>query len=436
MKKKLSNKEVIKYFIKQCFNLKQIFWITFISTIIISILWLVMPIFFKEIIDIISNSSIEKDIKINEITKIFYYFVINSFIMFIIWRFLDYYAHLTYTKLEYNISLDSFKYLHKHSYDFFINNFAWALNKKVSRLVWSIQSLFDILIWDFTRFTVTLIFVVFVLSAQNIYLWLWFFWRIIFFIIVSIYLNKYKIPYVKDASNENSKISWMYADTIVNNFNISIFWTIIKEYEYIKNGFNVWIKKDIKAIKIAQIIFAILSIISITWEILLLYFSIYLWSIWNISVWTFVLILTYQIIIAQQIFSISFMLWRVSTNIWNAIEMIEILNTPHQIVDKKNSKKIEISSWKIEFKNVWFSYNKDTKVFENLSFKIKNWEKVAIVWSSWSGKTSIIRLLFRFYDIDNWKILIDWQDISEVTQDSLRSNISIVPQDLLYFIEV
>lgn len=112
--------------------------------------------------------------------------------------------------------------------------------------------------------------------------------------------------------------------------------------------------------------------------------------------------------------------------------MLEILDAPHEVSDTSD-KKLTISSWKIEFADVTFCYEKESLIFENLNFKIKPWEKIALVWQSGSWKTSIVKLLFRFFDIQSGSISIDWQDISLVSQDSLRNEISLVPQDPILF---
>ena len=114
-------------------------------------------------------------------------------------------------------------------------------------------------------------------------------------------------------------------------------------------------------------------------------------------------------------------------------EMLEIMNIPHDIIDVANPLPLVVKKWEIEFSRVDFWYTADELIFKDLNLHIKPGEKVALVWLSWSGKTSITRLLFRFFDIQWWKILIDGQDISQVTQENLRTSISIVPQDPILF---
>lgn len=433
MKQKISSFEVMKYFFKELLKLKWIVLISVLWMITISILSLLIPIYFKEIIDIISTTNIDRTFAMWEIKIIFFYFFLTTLFMFVLRRILDYIIPYWYEKLDYNISLWVFEYLHRHSHDFFINNFAWAINKKVWRLVWAFQWFYDMFFRDLLGFIISLVFVVIVLSRENIYLWMWFLVWIIIFVFTSFFLNKYRIPYVEKASIENSKVGWIYADWITNNYNISIFWTFKRELNFIKSYLDNRLFLEKKLVTVNVFYFTALSVVSSIMQVLLLYYSIIFWYEWLISVWTFVLVLTYQITLTRQIFSVSHIIWRFWTNVWNSLEMLDILRTPHEIKDSENAKSLEVSKWKIEFKNVLFNYNKDVEVFKDFNLTINSWEKVWIVWASWSWKSSLIKLLFRFYDLKWWNIFIDWQDISKVTQDSLRSQISIVPQDTILF---
>lgn len=87
----------------------------------------------------------------------------------------------------------------------------------------------------------------------------------------------------------------------------------------------------------------------------------------------------------------------------------------------------------IEFRNVWFAYNREDYVLKNVSFKISEGEKVAFVGATGAGKTTIISLLTRFYDVNKGEILIDGTDIREYSQKELRKNIAVVLQDVFLF---
>ncbi|HHW57083.1 MAG TPA: ABC transporter ATP-binding protein [Clostridia bacterium] len=110
-----------------------------------------------------------------------------------------------------------------------------------------------------------------------------------------------------------------------------------------------------------------------------------------------------------------------------------LLDTKEQIKDPENPIPLEDIQGKIEFKNVWFSYNGNDWVLKDVSFEVNPGETVAFVGATGAGKTSIINLLSRFYDIQKGEILIDGIDIRKVRQQDLRRHIGVVLQDVFLF---
>lgn len=104
----------------------------------------------------------------------------------------------------------------------------------------------------------------------------------------------------------------------------------------------------------------------------------------------------------------------------------------NDIKDKPNAKELRIKRGEIEFKNVTFNYGK-RNIFDNFNLRINRNQKVALIGHSGAGKSTLIKLLYHFYNLDNGEILIDNKNINELKQESLRSELSIVPQECVLF---
>lgn len=113
--------------------------------------------------------------------------------------------------------------------------------------------------------------------------------------------------------------------------------------------------------------------------------------------------------------------------------MFDLLDLDAEIVDKPGAPSLAIKKGAISFDNVIFHYDSDRPILKGVTFDVPAGKSVAIVGPSGAGKSTISRLLFRFYDITGGRILIDGQDIRDVTQESLRKVIGMVPQDTVLF---
>jgi ATP-binding cassette subfamily B protein len=113
--------------------------------------------------------------------------------------------------------------------------------------------------------------------------------------------------------------------------------------------------------------------------------------------------------------------------------VFRLLETPQEVKDSANATELVITRGEIAFEHVSFAYQTERPILRNVSFTIAAGHKVAIVGHSGAGKSTISRLLYRFYDVTDGRILLDGQDISQVTQSSLRKAIGIVPQDTVLF---
>ncbi|MBS3650648.1 ABC transporter ATP-binding protein/permease [Pseudaminobacter sp. 19-2017] len=114
-------------------------------------------------------------------------------------------------------------------------------------------------------------------------------------------------------------------------------------------------------------------------------------------------------------------------------QMFDLLDVPAEISDRPGARPLKVAEGKVEFRDVHFAYESNREILKGISFEVPAGKTVAIVGPSGAGKSTISRLLFRFYDIKSGQILVDGQDIRDVTQESLRSAIGMVPQDTVLF---
>ena len=113
--------------------------------------------------------------------------------------------------------------------------------------------------------------------------------------------------------------------------------------------------------------------------------------------------------------------------------MFALLHEPAEVVDRPGAKPLVVNKGEVKFENVSFDYDPDRQILRHVSFEVPAGKMVAIVGPSGAGKSTISRILFRFYDIAAGRVLIDGQNIKNVTQASLRAAIGMVPQDTVLF---
>ena len=166
----------------------------------------------------------------------------------------------------------------------------------------------------------------------------------------------------------------------------------------------------------------------------LLLLSVYLWSNGAITTADIVFILMTLIYGLNGLSELQDCLQRIRQDIATVEQGLEPFSIPHGIVDAPHAKSLKVKGGEIDFQNVCFGYKNSKKpVFKNFNLHIKSGEKIGIVGASGSGKSTLVNLLQRSYEIQSGNILIDEQNITQVTQESLHDNISLIPQDTVMF---
>ena len=153
----------------------------------------------------------------------------------------------------------------------------------------------------------------------------------------------------------------------------------------------------------------------------------------SLSIGELVMINAYMIQLFLPLNFLGFVYREIRRALTDLENMLGLLNKKPQVTNAPNANTLNVPNGEIAFNNVSFSYNASRPILNNISFKVKAGSKVAIVGASGAGKSSLARLLYRFYDVTSGNITIDNQAISSVTLDSLRKAIAIVPQDTVLF---
>jgi ATP-binding cassette subfamily B protein len=153
----------------------------------------------------------------------------------------------------------------------------------------------------------------------------------------------------------------------------------------------------------------------------------------SMTIGDFVLINAFMMQLFIPLNFLGFVYREIKGSMANIENMFALMDLSPKVDDIENADELKIKGGAITFSDVSFHYRSDRPIVKNLSFTIQSGHKVAIVGASGAGKSTLVKLLFRFYDPDQGKILIDGQDIGQVSQCSLRRSIGIVPQDTVLF---
>jgi len=166
--------------------------------------------------------------------------------------------------------------------------------------------------------------------------------------------------------------------------------------------------------------------------------SVMLLAAWEVSKGTmtvgdFVLVNSYLIQLAIPLNFLGTSYRMIKSSLVDLENMFSLLDEPLEVEDKPHADELHVNRGTVQFDNVSFSYGRDVPVFDDISFEVPEGKLLAIVGPTGAGKSTISKLLFRFYDVTSGAIRLDGHDIRDVTQASLRQNIGVVPQDTVLF---
>jgi len=425
-------KNVLGAFWKGIRPKKWLFFSVVASIILANIVIVIVPIFYKQFFDIISSGGDAGAIAKQLLAIIIYIAGING----VFWLF---YRLATLANINFqpaviaNLKQQAYDYLMEHSYSFFVNNFAGSLVQRVNRFARAFERLSDRLTWDLLPLVVRTISILVVVLFINKWIALVIFVWAVVFLTFNITFSRWKLKYDIRAAEMDSKATGYLSDTITNQNTIQLF----SGLKFESAGYKKVTSEQSAATKFAWSLDAVIeagqSFLSFVIEFVLFFYAIKYWEQGLITIGVFVLLQAYVLNIINQLWGFTRLVRDVYQGYADSKEMVEIMLLPHEIIDIPTAKKLLAEQGQIKFEDLTFSFNQTRKVLEDIDLIINPGEKVALIGPSGAGKTTFVRLLLRLYSPTSGKILIDGQDIAQATQESLRKNISMVPQDPILF---
>ena len=321
------------------------------------------------------------------------------------------------------------RYLLRQSVGFFANEFAGRVATKVMQTSLSIREsvmkLLDVFVYVSVNFISMMVLIALADWVLALPLLLW--------VIVYITLIRHFVPRLKKVSSDQadarSSMTGRVVDSYTNITTVKLFSHAGGEAAYAKEsmeGFLVTVHQQMRMF--TQFQFAVyFNNVCLVFAVSAL--AIWLWLGSVVSVGSIAI----SIALCLRINGMSqWIMWEVSSlfeNIGVVHDGMTMMVKPHEVVDQPKAQPLDVPLGQIEFEHVSFHYGKASGVLDDFSLKIASGEKIGLVGRSGAGKTTLMNLLLRFYDLERGRVLIDEQDIAQMTQESLRSCIGVVTQD-------
>jgi len=346
-------------------------------------------------------------------------------------------ALITYQSLLGNypmrIRWQAHRYLLKQSLNFYENDFAGRLATKVMQTALGVREtvmkLLDVLVYILVYFISALI----MIGTSD--------WRLMLPMVVwlaaYIGIQFYFVPRMKKIATEQadarSVMTGRVVDSYTNIQTVKLFSHTERETSYARDSMDGFLGTVYHQMRLATGLNFSVNMINYLLAFTVAALSIWLWMDSAITVGAIAIAVSLALRVNGMA---QWIMWEISSLFENLGTVADGMNTlakPQTITDPVNAPKLKASHGEIALDDVHFSYegadDKSYPVFEALNLTIKPGEKIGLVGRSGAGKSTLVNLLLRFYDIDSGQIKIDGQDISQVSQESLRSKIGMVTQD-------
>jgi len=412
-------------------------WLGFLILLICFLMWPISetasPYFIKRIIDAVTTAGHNRNEITNLLTPVIIQLVILWVLVEVAFRTYDYLYASIYPVFRARVRMEMVDYAKLHSSRYFADNFAGSIASKINQLPISME---------YIMFFFTAIFIPVMVAFAISFFMLWridhdFTYILLGWFLLHMGLNyigahviaKYSEAHAESLTKLNGKI----VDGFTNIMNIKLFAREGFERRYLQKYQDIEVRKS-RATMIYTFRFkAVLGFISMVTTLAWWLAAIWSWYEKRIGLGDLALILGLLRGIGGLAWYFGEQLTYFFDHIGNCRQALTLVNRVHEVQDNPGAKPLLVTHGEITFEKVKFSYSPRRHIFTDKTLTINPGEKTGLVGFSGSGKTTFVNLILRFYDIEGGRITIDGQDIAEVTQESLRAQIAMIPQDATLF---
>lgn len=421
---------VLKYFWQVVRQYKVSFFTVIFSMIVASLLDVYIPLQYLKLWNVLSTNNFSI---ISAAQSIIIFVLILNLARFTVRRFSGFCLSYFEASAMAGLRQQAFSYMIGHSHTFFANNFGGSLTQKINKYARAFEKLADRMAMDGLPLIVRSIGTIIAFYAfLPKYAYILGIFCVVFLMTAFIYI-RYKLKYDIIASAADSKTVGALADSIGSQSSIQLFTGHEYERERVGNVIQEQRKKTTVNWFLWEGLAAIQAFYTVCVEFIIFWLVLSDWRLGLITLPVVVLLQNYFVRLMDGLWSSGAIVRAYYESFADAEEMAVILNTPYEIIDKP-TQTINKAKGEVVFENVTYVYeNNNSKVLDNFSLTISVGQKVAIVGSSGAGKTTFVRLLMRLFNLTSGRITIDGVDISEISQENLREQISFVPQDPVLF---
>lgn len=336
-------------------------------------------------------------------------------------------------RLRQRVTRELFVYLQHHSHRFLSENFAGALAHRVGEASQGIaQTLFSIIMEFWPTVVVLSVSLVLLLLTHSGLGWAFVGWATVF-VSVSAWLSTVSQKHSSRASAARSSTTGLVVDSITNLGSVRLFGRSRHERSLLEQSFE----KEMVHIRKANGFNERVRWFQFSASALLkggtLWLSLHLWSLGEIDIAAFVMSTSLTFLIINETRNLSRRFLEFAEHVGAVHNGVSTLLKPHEVIDPADAQVLAKARGGVEFQQVRFGYTPETTIFDGLSVRIPPGQKVGLVGRSGSGKSTFVNLILRLYEPQGGSIAIDGRDIASLTQDSLRDQIGLIPQEPTLF---